>query len=78
MYTHFPGGFSFFFFFDKVINPELSANLNLRISHSHMKLDRNTQLGPDFGSHKASTIFVDIRNGYAELETGGGSDPKTP
>lgn len=43
-----------------------------------MKLDRNTQLGPDFGSYKVSTIFVDIWNGNAELETGGSSDPKTP
>lgn len=76
MYTHFPGGFSFFF--DKVINPELSVSLNLGISHSHMTLDGDTQLGPDFGSHKVSTVFVDIRNGYAELETGGSGDPKTP
>lgn len=66
-YTHFPGGFSFFV--DKVINPELWVNLNLRISHSHMKLDKNRQLGPDFGSHKVSTIFAE---GYAVLETGGG------
>lgn len=43
-----------------------------------MKLDRNTHLGPDFGSHKVSTIFVDIRKGYAVLETGGSSDPNTP
>lgn len=76
MYTHFPGGFSFFV--DKVINPELLVNLNLRISHLHMKLDRNIQLGPDFGSHKVRTIFVDIRKGYAVLETGGSSDPMTP